>query len=69
MQTPTDLDPPKRVYNLTLIFAISDWFIENESSFFLINFTIITSQVKFNDNSRTSYHTYINTHNTGDACK
>lgn len=32
MQTPTDFDPPKRGQHLNLIFAISDWFIENEST-------------------------------------
>lgn len=34
MQTLTDLDPPKRVHRLTLCFAVSGWFIENESRFF-----------------------------------
>lgn len=50
-----DLDPPKRVHNLTLIFAISGLFIENESRF-LINFTIITYQLKFSCTLRTSSH-------------
>ena len=43
MQITPDFDPPKRVHHLTLIFAISGLFIENESRF-LINFTIITDQ-------------------------
>lgn len=33
MLTPTVLDPPKRVHNLTLIFAISVWFIKIEGRF------------------------------------
>lgn len=40
-----DLDPPKRVHNLTLIFAISGYDMENESRF-LINFIINTSKFK-----------------------
>lgn len=40
MQTPTDLDPPKRFYHLTLIIAISGWF-ERRS---LINFTIMSNE-------------------------
>lgn len=44
MQTPTDYDPPKLGYHLTLIFfAILGWFFENESRF-LFNFTLITYQ-------------------------
>lgn len=39
MKTLTDLDPPNRIHRLTLIFAISGWFIKNESRF-LIKFTI-----------------------------
>lgn len=30
MPIPTDLEPPKFVIPITLIFATSDWFIENE---------------------------------------
>lgn len=47
MLNHTDLDPPKRVHHLALMFAISSGFIENESRF-LINFTITTNQVQFN---------------------
>lgn len=36
MQNPTDLDPPNHVHPLTLIFAISGVFIENESNFFYL---------------------------------
>lgn len=36
---------PKRVYHHTPIFAIQGWFFEKESEF-LINFTVITYQVK-----------------------
>lgn len=32
MQTPTDLDLLKRVKHLILIFGISGWFNENEST-------------------------------------
>lgn len=44
MQTPTDLDPTKRVHHLTLIFAILGWYIENKSRFFT-KFRIITYQL------------------------
>lgn len=33
MQTTPDLDPTKRVHRLTIIFYISNLFIENESRF------------------------------------
>lgn len=46
MLIPIDLDSPKLVHHLTLIFAISDLFLEIERRF-LINFTIITYQLKF----------------------
>lgn len=50
--TTPDLDPPKPVHLLTLIFAISGLFIKNKSRF-LINVIIITNQLKFNYNLRT----------------
>lgn len=37
MQTTTAMDPSKRVHHPILIFAISSWVIENNSSF-LMNF-------------------------------
>lgn len=57
MQTPADMDSQKHVYFLTLILAISGWFIEYEGRF-LINFAIIK---KINYNLRTLYHTRGNT--------
>lgn len=42
MSTATDLDSPKLVHHISFIYAISDWFIENESRF-LINFKVITT--------------------------
>lgn len=42
IQTTIDLDPPKRVHSLTLIFVNFGWLIGNEGRF-LINFTIITT--------------------------
>lgn len=56
MPTPTDIHPPERAHHLTLIFAISSWFIENESKF-LINLTIIAYRVKLNFSLRTLYNT------------
>jgi hypothetical protein len=41
-----DLDPPKRVHHLTLIFTILKSCIEKESRF-SINFTLLTNQIKF----------------------
>lgn len=43
---PHDLDPPQRIHHLILIFAISDWFIKNNSMFLIYLPTIY--QVKFN---------------------
>lgn len=53
MQTPTDLDPPKHVHNLVLIFAFSVCFIENKSRF-LIHF-FKNYQIKLNYSLRTLY--------------
>lgn len=55
MLTLVDLDLPKRVHHLTLIFAISSWFIESFSRF-LINFTINTYHVECNKSLQTSYN-------------
>jgi hypothetical protein len=48
------IDQPKRVHHLTLIFAISEAFIENESRI-LINFTIITNQIKLDYTLQTPF--------------
>lgn len=54
MLTPTDFDPPKSVHHLTLIFASSGLFIENNERF-LHNFAMITYQVKLNYSLRTPH--------------
>lgn len=44
MQTPTYLDPPKRIHHLTLMFAMSGWFIDDKSKLFN-HFSLIIYQV------------------------
>lgn len=57
MLTTTDFDPIKRVHQLTAIFEISGFFMENENKF-LINFLIITHRVKFIHSLRTPYNLF-----------
>lgn len=44
MQTPTYLDPPKRIHHLILMFAMSGWVIEDKSKL-LNHFSLIIYQV------------------------
>lgn len=54
MQTTADLDQKKRIHKLTLIFAILRWLIEKRRV--LINYAIITYQLKFQFSLQTSSH-------------
>lgn len=65
MLSSIDLNPPKRVHAFTLTFAILRWIIENESSFFFTNFTIITYEGKFNYSLRALYNSCWNTKGLG----